>query len=142
MSPRYRDILDIPILSLSKTDYLDARTLCQGGTLILGDPGSGKSSTSRKNIIFGLLRAGFGAVFCTTKPEDTADYLAMIRECGREGDACVFSPDSGMSYDALAYEFERTTGRGARDVESIVDFMDVLLSLGKTHSGGGDQRFF
>jgi len=141
MPPKRHDIRDMPILTITKLLILYGRILLQG-TIILGDPGSGKSSTSRRQIIRGLLRAGFGIFFCTTKPEDTADYIADVKACSRESDLIVFSPDSGHTYDPIAYEWERTTGRGAKDVETIVDYFDTLLSLGKNYSGGGDQRFF
>src|ERR1700728_507310 len=136
-----KDLRDTPILSLTEIDCLSARTLFQG-TAIFGDPGSGKSSTSLMQIIRALLLAGFGFLFCTTKPEDTQNYIAYVRKCGREKDLIVFSPDSGLSYDPIAHEWNRSTGRGAKDVETIVDYFDTLISLGKNYAGGGDQRFF
>jgi hypothetical protein len=141
MSPRYRDIRDVPIFSYSRSDHARAGLFFRGA-IILGDPDSGKSSTSRKQLVCAALRGGFGAFCCTTKPEDTADYVAYARECGRGDDVQVFGPDSGLSFDPIAHEWSRTTGRGAQDVETIVDYFDTLLSLGKNYSGGGDQRFF
>jgi hypothetical protein len=137
MSPRIPNILDQRILSLSDVDHLTLRNFVQGGTLIVGDPGSGKSSTSFKQIICAMMRAGLGGLLHTTKSEDTANYLAYARECGREADVIVFSEDSGLKFDPLAYEWARTTGRGAGSIESCIDYFSTLLSLGKQTSGGG-----
>jgi hypothetical protein len=143
MSPRIPNILDQRILSLSDVDHLTLRNFVQGGTLIVGDPGSGKSSTSFKQIICAMMRAGLGGLLHTTKSEDTANYLAYARECGREADVIVFSEDSGLKFDPLAYEWARTTGRGAGSIESCIDYFSTLLSLGKqTSGGGGDHRFW
>ena len=70
------DILDRAILSLSKSDWLSIRSLINGGVLITDGLGQGKSSTSLRQICYGLLKAGLGALFCTVKSSDTQDYLA------------------------------------------------------------------
>jgi hypothetical protein len=141
MSPRIPNILDRPILSLSDSDVLYGRDFFQGGVLIVGDPGSGKSSTSLKQITCSLLRAGLGCVFLTVKSEDTANYLAMARECGRSGDVRVLSEDSQMTFDPLAYEASRLSGKGAGFVEATVDYISTLMSIGKP-PGGGEARFW
>src|SRR5580704_11819740 len=125
--PQPIDILDMPILSLSDKDYLTARNFFQGGTLIVGDPGSGKSSTSSKQIICAFMRAGMGGVLHTVKSEDTANYLEYARECGREKDVIVFSEESGLQFDPLAYEWSRPTGRGAASIEACIDYFSTLL---------------
>lgn len=136
----FDNILDKPILSLSDKDLLRLRHLVQGGTLITGGLGSGKSSTSLRQLCYGLLRAGLGALFCTTKSSDTETYLAYAKACGREKDVTVFSIGSGLSFDPLAYLW--STGRGAGDVESIIDFFNTLLSIGKQHLGVNNDRFW
>ncbi len=142
MAEQHPNILDRPIISLSEHDHLSLRSMVTGGILVLGDPGSGKSSTSSKAIICGLMRAGLGGLLCTVKSEDTENYIAYARECGRERDVIVFSEQSQLCFDPLAYEWTRSTGRGAGDVEGIVDYFSTLLSIGKPQSGGGDHRFW
>jgi hypothetical protein len=134
------DILDRPILSLSASDHLRLRDLVEGGTLIIGGLGAGKSSTSLRQIFCGLLRAGLGGLICTVKAEDTDNYLAYAKACGRERDVVVFSVESGLSFDPLAFLW--STGRGAGDVESIIDFFSTLLSVGKQHIGVNNDRFW
>jgi type IV secretory pathway TraG/TraD family ATPase VirD4 len=135
------NLLDAIVLALSQSDYVRVRQLIEGGVLILGGLGSGKSSTSLKQIFCALLRAGFGGLLCTVKPEDKDNYIAYARECGREADVCVFSVESGLTFDPLAYL--STHGRGAaHDVEAIIDFFSTLLSIGKQHLGVNNDRFW
>jgi type IV secretory pathway TraG/TraD family ATPase VirD4 len=142
MSPKYQDILKQPIIHISDKDSLLGHHFCQGGTVIVGDPGSGKSSTSAMQIFCALLRAGFGAVCHTVKSEDTHNYIQWARQCGRDSDVIVFSEASGLRFDCLAYEWSRPTGRGGGDIETIIDYFSVLLSLGKPNSGGSSERFW
>jgi predicted PilT family ATPase len=61
------NILDHTILSLSETDHLRVRDMCEG-TLITGAPGSGKSSTAGKQLAYGLLQTpGMGGLVLTAK---------------------------------------------------------------------------
>src|SRR5882724_7847933 len=136
------DILDMPILSLSESDHLTARSFVQGGTLIVGDPGSGKSSTSSKQIICAFMRAGFGGLLHTVKSEDTENYLAYARECGRADDVILFNEASSLTFDPLAFEWSQTTGRGSGSIEACIDFFTTLMSIGKPQGGGGNEKFW
>src|ERR1017187_6624515 len=81
---KHDDILDRPILSLSDVDHLRLRDLVEG-TLITGAPGSGKSSTSGKQLAFGLLRTPrMGGLVLTAKAEETQNWIAYAKACGRE----------------------------------------------------------
>jgi hypothetical protein len=133
-------LLDAIVLALSKLDYLTVRSLVNGGVLITGGLGQGKSSTSLRQLCLALLRAGLGALFCTVKSSDTRDYLALIKAIGREKDVIVFNVESGLRFDPLAYLW--STGRGAHEVEAIIDFFNILLSIGKQHLGVNNDRFW
>jgi hypothetical protein len=137
---RRGNLLDMRILGLSEKHWLSFRQLIRGGTLIAGGLGSGKSSTSLKQIIYALLRADLGGVFCTTKSEDTDNYLAYIKACHREKDVILFNIEGDLTFDPLAYLWQ--SGRGKGDVESIIDFFNTLLSLGKQHLGVNNDRFW
>ena len=126
--------LDRPILSLSDNDELRLRDLVEG-TLITGAPGSGKSSTSGKQLAFGLLRTpGMGGLVLTAKAEETQNWIAYAKACGRSKDLIIFNAESGDSFDPLHYEWTRP-GRGAGDLESIIDFFSTLVSIGKKEVG-------
>lgn len=141
MSPRYEDILDRPILGLTEKDPLRVRAFVQGGTLVIADSGSGKTANVGKQLACAFLRAGFGVVFHAVKSGDRDTYIAWARESDREKDVRIFSESSGLRFDPLAYEWSRP-GRGAGDVESIIDYFSTLLSLGKPNGGGNNERFW
>ena len=135
------NILDRPILSLSDQDELRLRDLVEG-TFITGAPGSGKSSTSGKQLAFGLLRTpGMGGLVLTAKAEETLNWIAYAKACGRERDLIVFNAESGGSFDPLHYEWTRP-GRGAGDLESIIDFFSTLVSIGKKEVGQSHDPFW
>jgi hypothetical protein len=134
-------VLDTPILSLSESDHLDLRALCEG-TLITGAPGSGKSSCSGKQIAYGLLRVPkAGSLILTAKSEETRNWIGYAKECGREKDLIVFNAESGHCFDPLHYEWTRP-GRGAGDLESVIDFFSTLVSIGKKEGGHSHDPFW
>lgn len=112
------------------------------GTLICGSPGSGKSSTSGKNLAYAFLRTPMmGGLVLTAKAEETRNWIAYAKACGREKDLIVFSASSGHVFDPLWYEWNRP-GRGAGDLESIIDLFTTLLAIGKPETGGSADRFW
>jgi hypothetical protein len=134
------DILDRPILSLSDWDHLDCRSLFEG-CLITGAPGAGKSSCSGKQIAYGLLRVPrMGGLVLTAKAEETQNWIGYAKVCGHEKDLIVFNAESGHCFDPLHYEWTRP-GRGAGDLESVIDFFSTLASIGKKEVGHGHDPF-
>jgi len=77
----------------------------------------------------------------TAKAEETANWIAYAKDCGREKDLIVFNAESGLSFDPLHYEWTRP-GRGAGDLESIIDFFSTLVSIGKKELGHGHDPFW
>jgi hypothetical protein len=79
---KHDDILDRTILSLSEKDTLRIRDLVEG-TLITGAPGSGKSSTSGKQLAFGRLRTpNMGGLVLTPKPKKRRTGSPMPKPAG------------------------------------------------------------
>jgi hypothetical protein len=135
------EVLDRRILSLSDFDHLELRTLCEG-TLVTGAPGAGKSSTAGKQLAYGLLQTPhMGGLVLTAKAEETHNWIAYAKACGREKDLIVFNAESGDCFDPLHYEFTRQ-GRGSGDMESIIDFFSTLVSIGKKEAGHGHDPFW
>ncbi len=134
-------ILDRPILALSEADELRPRDLVEG-TLITGAPGSGKTSTSGQQLALSLLRVPrMGGLVLTAKAEETNNWIAYAKACGREKDLIVFNAESGDCFDPLHYEWTRP-GRGAGDIESVIDFFSTLVSIAKKEVGHGHDPFW
>ncbi len=136
------DILKTPIFSLSEADDVEALTLCRG-SLITGSSGSGKSTTVGRLMARGLLgmRPKAAGYVVTAKKSETANWIARAKEAGRSDDLIIFNAESGHRFDPLHYEFSRA-GRGAGDIESIVDLFSTLVSIGKKEVGHGHDPFW
>jgi hypothetical protein len=123
---------------------LDALTLGASfeGTAVFGSPGSGKTSGFAKNLAYALLRTPMmgGLVLCA-KPEEPRQWLDYAKACGREKDVLLFNASSGHAFDPLFYEWNRP-GRGAGDLETIVDLFTTLMSIGKKEGGHGHDPFW
>jgi TraM recognition site of TraD and TraG len=139
--PKADPTLDRPALELSINDYLRLRELVEG-TLVVGAPGSGKTSTVGKQLAYALLRTpNMGGLVLTAKAEETQNWIAYAKACGREKDLIIFNAESGHCFDPLPYEWTRP-GRGAGDLESIIDFFSTLVSIGKKETGHGHDPFW
>lgn len=134
-------ILDKKMIQLSDNDFLRFRDLIEGGTLILGGLGSGKSSTSGKDFAMAFLRAGMGGLVLTVKSDETAHFVEYAKKCGREKDIVIFNAESGMSFDPLAYCWN-VPGRGAAYIETIVELFTILMSVGKVYNQSSGERYF
>jgi hypothetical protein len=138
---RNKNILDEPILELSSSDCLLLRDIVEG-VLITGSPGSGKSSTSGKNLATALMRRrDTGGLVLVAKAEETENWIRIATALGREKDLIVFNAASGLSFDPIHYEWTRP-GRGAGDLESLIDFFSTLVSIGKKEEGHGHDPFW
>jgi hypothetical protein len=122
------DVLRRALLKITDSDLITWGTAVEG-VLITGSPGSGKSSTVGAQLARSLLLTPkSGGLILTAKAEETEIWRGYARECGRENDLIVFSETSGHSFDPVHYEWSRK-GRGAGDVENIVDFFNSLVEL-------------
>ncbi len=139
--PSRKDILDRIILSFSEVDHLQLATMYEG-TFVSGAPGSGKSSAVGKQIAYGLLvTPNSGGLILTAKSSETQAWIDYAQACGRSRDVIVFNESSGLVFDPIAYEWNRP-GRGAGDIENVIDFFSTLVSLGKKEVGQGHDPFW
>ena len=119
--------LSTPILWFSETDAWTIGHACQGAQ-IWGGTGSGKSTGSLAAIVLAFLRAGFGGLFLTSKPEDRRTYERYCRLTGRLGDLMIFGPEQPLRYNALDAELRRRDA-GAGLTENIVTLLGTLLEV-------------
>jgi hypothetical protein len=138
---KYQDILDTPVVAFTPVDSATLRNTCEG-TLVLGAPGSGKSTTVGRQYAKGFLSIPtMGGLVMVAKAEEVDIWKRYARECGREEDLIIFNAESGHSFDPMHYEWTRA-GRGAGDLESVLDFFSTLTSIGKQETGHGHDPFW
>jgi len=108
------------------------------GVQVLGDTGSGKSSTSAKVLAASMLRAGYGGLVLTVKPEDSTDWRKWLVDNGREQDGIFFGPGSDLCFNFLDYELRRgrEQGSGSRNAAQI---LAELISLTQRSAGKADD---
>lgn len=140
MAPN-KDLLNQRIMSLSETDDLLLRDLVEGGTLITGGLGSGKTSTSGRALALGFLRAGLGGLVLTVKSNERQNWEAYAKLCGREKDLIIFNVENGLAFDPLAYSWNQT-GRAGGHLETIIELFSTLLAVGKQYKGSSGERYF
>jgi hypothetical protein len=139
---RKGNLLDKRILGLSDKDWLTLRDLVEGGVLITGRLGSGKSSTSGRALAYGLLRAGLGGLVLTVKSDETQRFIDYAKACGREADVIVFGAEGSLTFDPLAYSWNQP-GRGAGRIETIIELFTTLLTIGRPQvSTSSESRYF
>jgi hypothetical protein len=132
---------NLVILVLSGLDVIYLGWLWEG-TLITGAPGSGKSANSGRNLAMGLLRVPqMGGLVLTAKAEETQNWIAYAKACGREKDLIIFNAGSDHCFDPLHHEWTRD-GRGAGDLESIIDLFTTLVSIGSKDASHGHDPFW
>ncbi|MGE3424788.1 MAG: type IV secretory system conjugative DNA transfer family protein [Dehalococcoidia bacterium] len=137
--------LDVPLLLWGDGATFDVRAAC-AGTAILGATGAGKSTSSLRVMLLAMLRAGFGGILFTSKPEDTANYIQYVKEAGREGDLRVISIEDQV----LRYNFIAEEQAHCRDpvilAENLTALLMTLSELGERQGsgggGGGDNEQF
>ena len=134
-------ILDRVILQLSQQDAVRFRDIIEGGCLITGGLGSGKSSTSARNIALSLLASGYGGLVLTVKSDETEHWIEYAKETGREKDLIIFNAASGLSFDPLAYIWQ-AGGRAAAQIETVVELFTILMSVGKVYQPSSGERYF
>lgn len=140
--PELDEILDRVILSLSKNDHVLFRHLTTG-TAITGSPDGGKTSTSGKQLAYGLLRVPrMGGLVLTAKAAETQNWIQYADACGRTADLIIFDAHGGHCFDPLHYDFTMRRDRGAGDTESTIDFFSTLTSIGQREVGHGHDPFW
>lgn len=106
------------------------------GTAIFGGTGSGKSSSSGRLIAESFLRAGFGGLVLTVKPDDAALWQTYCRRAGRSDDVVLFAPQTPWRFNFIEYERSRS-GAGAGLTENILLLMKKLIAVADRQSEQG-----
>lgn len=124
-----------PLLFLSPSDPWRIKDAFEG-TQIFGATGSGKTSGSGQAIAKAFLKAGFGGLVLTVKPDERTLWEAYARETGRSSSLIVVSPDGPWRFNFLDYEFRRP-GAGGGLTENLVMLFCNVIEVADRKSGMG-----
>lgn len=135
------DPLDAPLCLFSPEDAFTLRDACEG-VQVFGGTGSGKTSGSGQMLAHAFLRAGFGGLVLTAKPDERTQWERYCAAVGRADDLYVFGPDTPHRFNFLDYELNRP-GQGAGLTENIVQlFMLALEAGGRSSKETGSDPFW
>ena len=134
---------DGAVLYLGEGEETSAWTLRNSfeGVLILGAPGSGKTSGSGATLAEAYLRTGFGGLVLTVKKDEAEHWRKLCERSGRGDDFIAVSLGGPWKLNLLAYEAQRP-GKGGGLAENLVSFCRNLLKLSSRHQGGGSHDPF
>ena len=124
-----------PLLHWSRHDPFTVGHALEG-TLVTGATGSGKTSGSGRAVAGAFLRAGFGGLVLTAKPDERATWERYCRDAGRAADLVVFGPGEPWRFNFLDYEAARP-GAGAGLTENLVALFTTVLEMAERGGGPG-----
>ncbi len=136
-------LLDLPLLQLTEQDSWTWRDAV-GHTVVLGSPGSGKSSGPGRSLIRSFLESGSGGMVYSAKPGEARKWLGYCQQAGRQADVVRFSPENPqLRFNPFDYEMRRS-GRGAGYTQNITALFTYLLELvdGGGNAGSGQDKFW
>jgi hypothetical protein len=119
----------------SENDMWRIRDACEG-LLIFGAVGSGKTSGSGAAVARAFLKAEFGGLVLTVKPDEAARWERMCRETGRSNDFIHVTPTSGHRFNFLQYEIQRPDERLAV-TEDLINLFRTLMNIMSRSKGHG-----
>jgi hypothetical protein len=127
-------LLDFPLIWWTETDPFTIRDLLNGGLLILGRAGSGKTSGSGRCLMQALANCVMSAgLILAAKPEDEEDIKAVFRKAGRLGDLVIFDLDNRYRFNFLRY-------LGTGDPRNVVRCMMMIgETLQRGENGGSEE---
>ena len=110
------------------------------GLLIFGAVGSGKTSGSGSAVTQNFLRAGYGELVLTVKPDEASRWLRMCERTGRSADCIHVTYGSGHKLNILDYETQRTGKRLSITDDLIALFRCIIgVTSGSKKNDKGDD---
>lgn len=133
--------LDQPMVRLTRSDCLTIREFFEG-TLVLGNPGSGKTSTTGTILPMAGLRDGWGVAAFTTKPDDAAFWQRLCRETGRNRDLIFVRPDGKSRFNLIDYELGRKAEHGGSNTPKLAAILTEVFKEGRPKASRSDTNEF
>lgn len=126
--------MDTPLLRLNSKDTFTVRDSFNG-VHVFGAIGSGKTSGIGKAIAGAYLRAGYGGLILTAKPEEIELWKNYCKEHGRESSMVIF--DKTRHFNFLSYIF---AAKGADGANAATDTLMKMLKAADLAAGQGGKE--
>lgn len=110
------------------------------GVQIFGGIGSGKSSGSGRTLALKYLKAGFGGLVLTVKPDEKEEWQEYCQLTGREKDLLILEPNGQYYFNFLQYEAAQASGQSI--TENIVEVLKTVIRAGEEKNGKSDDPFW
>ncbi|WP_160118551.1 type IV secretory system conjugative DNA transfer family protein [Chryseotalea sanaruensis] len=111
------------------------------GVQIFGGIGSGKTSGSGRLFALKYLKAGFGGLVLTAKPDEKKLWEDYCRLTGRLGDMVVIEPGGKNNFNFLEYE-SKNSSPGMSITGNIVHVLKTVLKASEEKQGGKSDDMF
>jgi hypothetical protein len=111
------------------------------GVQIFGGIGSGKTSGSGRTLALKYLKAGFGGLVLTVKPDEVELWEEYCKLTGRLDDRVIIEPGGKHKFDFLLYDTQRNSGE--RPItENIHQTLKTVINANEVKSSGNQDRFW
>ncbi len=133
--------LDTALLHWTKDDAFTCRDLLDGGVLIIGRTGSGKTSSSGmllgRRVVRNPNTCGF---ISAAKPEDVGLWQQIFAEAGRSNDLIIFDASGKRRFNFL--DEARQHGGEALAIRQCLMTLGETLSSDESGGRGDDGKFW
>ncbi|MCU0433173.1 MAG: type IV secretory system conjugative DNA transfer family protein [Bacteroidia bacterium] len=109
------------------------------GVQIFGGIGSGKTSGSGRTLALKYLKAGFGGLVLTVKPDEVDLWREYCQLTGRSDDLVVIEPGGQERFNFLEYESAISTSAVTQNVHQL---LKTVINAGKDKAGGSNNDPF
>ncbi len=134
MKPDFIRDADTPLLKLNGKDRFTVRDSFNG-VHVFGAIGSGKTSGVGKALAGAYLRAGYGGLVLTAKPEEVELWKSYCQQHGRQQDMIIF--DTSRHFNFLSYIFAM---KGADGANAATDTLMKVLKAADLAAGQGQGK--
>lgn len=135
--------LDTILINLNGKSASDSWTIRHAveGVQIFGGIGSGKTSGSGRLLALKYLKAGFGGLVLTAKPDEKQLWEDYCKLAGRYNDLVVLEPGGKNTFNFLEYESNSSAG-GMNLTGNIVHVLKTVLKASEEKEGGKKDDMF
>jgi predicted ATP-grasp superfamily ATP-dependent carboligase len=106
---------------------------------ILGENGSGKTSSSGRHLARQYHKAGFGGLVLCFKTDEADLWRSYLKDTGREQDGRFFGVDQEFRFNFMDYEAAQS---GMDFVENLVTLLVDVASIQRRAEATGSEAHF